>query len=234
MKLRFITIIIIITIITVILPSAALAATLSLAPSSGTFNKSCNFSLDIELDTAGASTDGTDTILFYDTSRLTASSISTGSLYGDYPGNNIDSGSGKIIISGIASVSSPYSGKGVFATVQFSVKDSAPTGATQIKFDFDPQDRSKTTDSNVVERGTVSDVLTSVTNGSFIVGSGTCAAISPTPRPEGQVIISTPSARPTYPTPAALPSAGTEELTFTIAIVGAVLTFLGILGLAIL
>ena len=64
--------------------------------------------MEIKLDTTGAQTDGTDAILIYDSSRLTATAITSGNIYPDYPGNNIDP-SGKINISGLASVSSAFS-----------------------------------------------------------------------------------------------------------------------------
>src|SRR3989344_4454303 len=165
----------------------AQAATLSLLPSSGTFNKWCTFSVEIKLDTTGAQTDGTDAILIYDSSRLTATAITSGNIYPDYPGNNIDDTSGKITISGLASVSSAFSGQGSLAVVNFTVKENAPTGATQVKFDFDSSDKAKTTDSNVVQRGTASDILNSVVNGSYTIGTGSCVAgaVSPTSVPRG-------------------------------------------------
>lgn len=236
-NITFITFIIITTFILV--PSAfAQQATLSLSPSSGTFNRSCNFTLDIRLDTAGAQTDGTDAILTYDSSRLAASSITSGNIYPDYPGNSIDDTNGKITVSGLASVSSAFSGQGSVATVKFTVKENAPTGATQIKFDFDPSDKSKTTDSNVVQRGTASDILSSVVNGNYTVGTGTCAAAQATPAPGGkggQGAVSTPSAKTLDQlVDKTGKGAGTPELTFTLAIVGSVLVVLGILGLALL
>lgn len=225
-------------------PATVLAATLSLSPASATFNKSCPFSLDIVLDTGDAQTDGTDAIVFYDNSRFSASSISTGSIYSDYPGNSIDDTNGKITISGLASVSSAFKGKGTLATISFTVKDNAQTGVSQIKFDFDPNDKSKTTDSNVVEHGTTNELLASVTNGSYTVGSGTCGA-SPSPAPGtggpgGTGTISkgvggaTPSAQPKSLDQAVGGKTGTPELTFTIAIIGSALTILGVLGLAFL
>ncbi len=225
-------------------------ATLSLDPANGTFNKGCNFSLNINLDTGGAQTDGTDAILIYDISRFSALSITNGTIYPDYPGNNIDLQAGKITISGLASVNTPFAGNGVFAKVNFKVNDAAPTGAAQITFDFDPNNKAKTTDSNVVERDTVVDLLNSVVNGSYIIGTGPCNAIqSPSPSPSrlplptvqprggpGSTSSSTPSATIT-PSPTEqtiLPSAGSEQFTFTVAIFGGALTILGILGLALL
>lgn len=222
-----------------VFPAYAMAATLSLSPVSGTFNKNCSFALDINLDTVGAQTDGTDAILLYDSSRFTATSISAGTIYSDYPGNNIDDAQGKVTVSGLASISQAFSGTGTLAKVNFMVKDTAPVGVSQIKFDFDANNKTKTTDSNVVERGTVADVLSSVTNGNYTIGSGTsCTAVaagSPvvpgTGGGKGGVGGATPSAEVPIKT---LPPAGTEQFTFTMVIVGSVLTVLGILGLALL
>lgn len=230
-------------------PVFAAAATLGLSPSTGTFNKGCPLALQINLNTGGAQTDGTDVILTYDTSRFNAISISSGSIYGDYPGNNIDATNGKITVSGLASVTSPFSGSGILATVNLQVLEAAPPGATQIKFDFDPANKSKTTDSNVVERGTVSDILSSVTNGNYTIGTGSCTAVATaTPTPAagggtglgqgstGGVVTATPSGGTISKggTDTSLPQAGTEQFTFTLVIVGSVLTVLGIFGLILL
>lgn len=217
-------------------PAQALAATLSLSPQSGTFNSGCNFSLEVILNAAGAQTDGTDAILIYDTARVSATAVSKGTIYEDYPGTNIDDSGGKITISGLASVSTPFSGNGTLATVNFTVKGSAPASATQIKFDFDPNDKTKTTDSNVVERGTIADVLSSVVDGNYTIGTGSC--IAPSPSPLGRGAPATPSAT-VQPSPRTIDDAvggkpGTPELTYALTIVGVVLTILGILGLAFL
>lgn len=223
-----------------LLPSSALAATLSLSPSSGTFNKGCQFGLDINLDTAGAETDGTDAILLYDNTRLTANSIDTElptKIYSDFPGSNIDDATGKITVSGLASVSQGFNGKGTLAKIYFTVKEAAPIGATQVKFDF--SSGGKTTDSNVVQRGTVADVLSSVTNGNYTIGTGSCTAPSPgfrTGQGQATIFVATPASQIfTQSIPVkTLPEAGSEQLTFTLAIIGSALTVLGILGLALL
>lgn len=219
------------------------SAILSLDPSSSTFNQGCGFPVNVYLDTGGARTDGTDAIINYDSSRFTATSITNGTIYPDYPGNNIDEATGKITVSGLASVNAPFSGKGVLATLNFTVKDTVSTGSTQITFEFDPQNKTDTRDSNVVtaQQGTVIDELNSVVNGNYIIGSGTCGAQS-TPPPAGSGINkgglnSTPAGQiktidqivdQTGRGP------GTPQLTFTLAIFGAILTVLGILGLALL
>ncbi|MCL4366008.1 cohesin domain-containing protein [Patescibacteria group bacterium] len=255
------------------LPQMASASTLSLDPANGTFNQGCTFPVNIMVDTTNAATgaqtqtDGTDAILLYVPSVLAGQSITNGTIYPDFPGNNIDNTAGKVTISGLASVSTPFAGKGVLATVNFTVASNAPPGATQVKFDFDPGAKDKTTDSNIVERGTVVDTLNAVFDGNYIIGTGPCGAgsIAASPSPgststatsgssatgtstgtsgsstgtfkpgtgggsaRGGVIISTPSSE--FKT---LPPAGSEKLTFTLAIVGSALTVLGILGIALL
>lgn len=239
-----------------VFPANALAATLSLSPSSGTFNRGCPVILDINVDTGGEDTDGTDAILIYDNSRLTANSSAINTelnpkIYTDFPGNNVDDSAGKITISGLASVASAFKGSGTLAKVTFTVKDTAPTGATVVKFDFDNNDKTKTTDSNVVKRGDVVDILSSVTNGNYTIGTGSCSGATPTPTPQQVTVLpatggqgtvyvqATPVAQIPYKT---LDQAvdrtgegpGTKELTYTVVIVGITLTVMGILGLALL
>lgn len=235
-----------------VFPASALAATLSLSPSSGIFNKGCPYTVDINLNASEAETDGTDAILIYDNSKLTATSINTElnpKIYSDYPGSNIDDAAGKITVSGLASVSSAFKGQGTLAKVVFTVKETAPTGATVVKFDYSGS--GNTTDSNVVERGSVTDILSSVTNGNYTIGTGVCSGTTPTPAPQQVTILpvtggqgtvyvqATPAAQVPYKT---LDQAvdrtgegpGTKELTYTVVIVGIALTVMGILGLTFL
>ncbi len=208
-------------------PALAAGGTLSLSPATGTFNKGCNFTLDIKVDTGGAQTDGTDAILVYDPTRFTAKTIRSGTIYTDYPGNAIDATAGRITVSGLSSVASAFSGSGTLASVDFVVVDNAPEGASQIKFDFDPNDKAKTTDSNVVERGTVVDILNSVTDGSYTVGTGSCTSTG-----KGGLIDSSSSAVVATPTPQALAKSGDTENLMVLVASGLALTLFGVLGLA--
>ncbi len=236
--------IIILALITLFSATPALASTLSLSPATGTFNKSCTFALDVLLDTQGALTDGTDAYLNFDSSRFTMNSIdTTGKIYPEYPGSGIDSQNpNRILISGLAAAGSPYSGSGKLATINFTVKDTSQTGLSQVTFDFDTNNKNSTIDSNVVKNGDSSETLTSVNNGSYTIGSGSCTSVTPSPAPRGGNIggsnISTPSATEIplkqIPTKESLPDGGTPEFTAAIAIVGSILTVLGILGLALL
>ncbi|MCR4305817.1 MAG: cohesin domain-containing protein, partial [Candidatus Daviesbacteria bacterium] len=144
---KYLALLLIFSFFSFIFPVAALAQTTSLEidPASGPFNKGCSFTLNVQLKTGGAATEGVDAIIAYDPSRLTADSLKKGTLFPDYPISNIDSASGKIAISAIASVGAPFTGSGVFASINFTVPSTAPTGTTQVNLDFDPNNKSKTT-----------------------------------------------------------------------------------------
>lgn len=227
-------------------PVYAAGATLSLSPAAGTFNQGCNFSVDILLDTGGAQTDGVDAILIYDPTRFTATVVRNGTIYPDYPGNVIDTQGGKVIVSGMASASSRYSGSGTLATVDFTVMSNAPAGVAKINLDFDPNDKTKTTDSNVAELNgsTTTDILNQVNNASYTIGTGVCPGVTPTPTPRGggsyySPVGGTPSAyTPTAtPIPTKTPVLGdTADVnpTLILTVVGGALTLLGILGAAFL
>ncbi len=229
-----------------LVPTEALAvgATLSLSPSSGTFNRGCNFALDIEVDTGDNVTDGVDIILLFDKAKLNAVTITedpNGNTYEDFPGKSIDNANGKITISGLAPIGSGFSGDGTVARVEFTVLG---TGVAQVNFDFNPNDPSKTTDSNVVQTGTIVDVLESVTNGSYSLGTGACSAQSPdadddsSPTPASSVSRGSTglgSSKGGVATGSAtLPEAGFSKPTVILAIIGGFLTIVGILGLALL
>lgn len=228
-------------------PAYALAATLTLSPASGTFNKGCNFNVNIKIDSAGQQVDGTDAIILYDQSKLTAS-ITAGTIFPEYPGTNADNEAGRLTVSGLASISSVFSGQGTLATINFTVKENAATGATIVKFDYDPTGKSasaacmssgvNTCDSNIVPRGSLIDILSSVSNGNYTIGTGTCAVVVPA---QGAVGIGGTSPQtqikeiPVKEVPIkTLPPAGSEQFTFMVAILGSALIVLGILGLVLL
>lgn len=212
--------------------------TLSLSPTSGTFNKGCSFSLEVKVDTGGAQTDGTDAIIFYDPTRFNAVKINNGTAYADYSGSNIDVKNGKITVSGLAT-GSTFSSSGTLATIDFKVLDAAPIGATQIKFDFDPNDKAKTIDSNIVEHGTVVDVLNQVQDGTYTIGSGVgCTDVpkgGPTGSTDSAIVFETQVPTKTIDDLTGNgKNSGSVETTIFFAITGTILTILGVIGLALL
>ena len=229
--------ILILTLITFLFSAQnAFAATLGLTPSTGNYARGCIIGLKINLDTQGAQTDGTDVILIYDPAQLSlqTSDIINGSIYQDYPGNSVDQAGGKVSISGISSVSTPFSGNGTFATVNFHVSPAA-SGVTQIKFDFDPNDKTKTVDTNVVERTTINELLNSVTDGTYtITQTGGCGTATGQGQlgsnGQGQAA----SSASAIPVKTVLPDTALSGPTMILAGVGMLLTVLGIAGLAMM
>lgn len=232
-------------------PVSAQAASLVFSPASGTLNKGCEVTIDIVLDTQGVQTDGTDVIALYTPSQLsiTTAGITNGTIYPEFPGNSVDSTGGKVGISGVSAVSSPFTGTGTFAKLKFRVADSLTAGTPiSLKFDFDPNNKTKTTDSNVVERGTIADVLSSVTDGNYTVGTGTCTGgVSTSPTGaltggQGQLLSGNGTGTNSAQFPVVQPTlndvtggpAGLLDNTFAVAGIGIVLVLLGAVGLAML
>lgn len=217
-------------------PVSAFASTLSLSRLSGTVNRGCDVTVAINLDTQGTQTDGTDAILLFDKNAFTAKTINSGAIYPDYPGNAVDNTNGKVTVSGLASVSQPFAGAGTLATVVFTANATAPTGTSTIRFDFDPANLSKTTDSNVVERSTIRDTLNSVTNGTYTIGTGACTQSSV----PGTIIPASGSGIPKGGTivdtgvPKTLPDSALEGPALVFAVLGGLLVVVGAIGLAFL
>lgn len=103
-------------------------------------------------------TDGTDLIITYDPKLLSASPLTLGTLYNDYPVNKIDSALGKITVSGISTGVKGIIPNGLFGTIVFSALSS---GQVAVTLDFVP---SSTVDTNVIEKDSGKDILEKVTN----------------------------------------------------------------------
>lgn len=219
-------------------PIFAAGATLSLSPAAGTFNKGCSFNVDILVDTGGNDIVGVDAISLYDSTRFNATSLTKGTIFVEFPGNSTDT-PGKVQVSGLTALDKVFSGSGVLGTVSFSVLDTAPTGASTIKFDFDASDKLKTTDSNIIKPNDEADILSSVTNGNYTIGSGSCSSNNNASSSSnlkgggGHGAVSTPSATPTPPAKV-LPPAGDNLSLLLFGLAGGMLTILGLLGVALL
>lgn len=154
-------------------PAAASAATLSLSPASGSHAAGSTFEVAINLDTGGVATNGTDAILRFDPNTLQVvdannssegTQVLAGSLYSNTTYNVVDNGAGKISFSGTKTGNSTgYSGSGTLATITFQALKAA--SASAVTFDFT---RNTTSDSNVIGSDST-DLLTSVTNGSYTI-----------------------------------------------------------------
>lgn len=113
---------------------------------------------------SSVATDGMDVILSYDPKLLSVTlgpgkiPVAVGTIYNDYPLNQVDEGVGRIAVSGITSQVGGIVARGTVGAVTFTAKAS---GKAKVAFDFTP---GSTTDSNIIETKTAQDVLGSVTD----------------------------------------------------------------------
>ncbi len=150
---------------------AAITATLSLSPTSGTTGLNQNFSVNIMLDTAGNATDGVDVFSVHfnpailqvvdDNGSLAGVQITPGSLMPATTANIVDNTAGTIQFSQASSGGSNFTGSGILATINFK---GVSGGTSAVTMDAN---LGNTSDSNVAFQGT--DLLASVTNASFTV-----------------------------------------------------------------
>lgn len=158
------------------------SATLKLTPATVSTSVGQTFTLGIELNTGGANSDGARVILKYDKNLLTATKITPGTIFKEYPSNaqSIDTATGILKVSGIADTTSTYNGTGTFASVEFTAK--AP-GTVQVGFDFTP---GSTTDTNVAtteaSTGAAIDILTAATGSAVTIAQGTIGGPTSQPR----------------------------------------------------
>ncbi len=151
--------------------SSAQAATLSLSPSSGSNSVGNIFTVTILLNTQSQAVDGVDIrYLNYSPTLLEVQDentsqagvqISAGTLFGNTVANSVDTANGRISFSQVAAGGATYSNaaNATLATMRFKV---LTTGTAPVTFSFTS---GSTADTNVAAGG--SDVLTSVTNGSY-------------------------------------------------------------------
>lgn len=137
--------------------------------------------LTIRVATGGKSTDATDLVLKFDPQLLESSSqnIKLGKIYQEFAVAEVDQDSGEVKISGITSPGGKgFTGIGELATVDFKALRS---GKSVISVDFQ---KDTTFDSNIVESGTVRDILSQVFNKEVFVGSQQTTTVSKSDKKE--------------------------------------------------
>jgi hypothetical protein len=149
--------------------------TMSLSPSSGTFDVGTSFSVDIKLD-SGVATSGAQAFLDYDATQLevkdadsstAGTQIVAGNMFDNYTTNTVSGSRITIVASNNPDVL--FVGSGTFGTINFKV---IGTNTSNVSFDFSPGDLTKT---GVFEPQTGVNILTSATGASFTVNVPTVA-----------------------------------------------------------
>lgn len=162
-----------------IFPKAEVAGpSLALEPSVGMYPLGTDFNINIVLDTFGQPADGADVrYLNYNPTELevqdadsntTGVQIQAGTVFPNYVGNEVDSATGQIRISGYNNPGADgFVGSGVFATITFrALKDATPSNVT---FDFMA---GSTSDTNIADHNNPgTDMLAGVINGQYTLGT---------------------------------------------------------------
>lgn len=136
------------------------------------------FKVDILLNTAGQGVSGAGVKVVFDPYYLSATSISIGSIFADYPAAIIDNDKGLITISGI--VSSPtdlYTGTDTFASITFHPSHA---GETKVKYNYVP---GSTTDSNIAVMTGNGDILGEVNELTISISGESVETPTPTSTP---------------------------------------------------
>lgn len=145
-------------------PQGVQAAALQLSPPGGTLDVDETMDVKINLSlSSGESVSGVDAELTFDNDKLQVTTIEESSLFNTYPISTYSNDNGTIQVSGITETGSSLSDGGTLATLTFKGKSS---GTAAVTFDFTS---GSTTDSNVAEADTDTDLLESVVNGSYTV-----------------------------------------------------------------
>lgn len=143
--------------------AAVANASLALSPATGdyTFAVGTSYPVGIVLDSAGKTIDGVDIVINFDPTkaRVEGTSLSTTSIFEQYPQNEVDNARGIIKLSGLTFTPKPLTG--IITTFRFQplVK-----GEVNFTFSFTP---GATTDTNIADHDTAKDILGSVENGRY-------------------------------------------------------------------
>ncbi len=152
-------------------------AALSLYPANGAYKKGSTLSLKVNIDPNSNKIDVVDILLSFDPTKLKVTSIvgqvGTYSQY-NFPADNYDNLKGRIELNlADADGIGMFNSKNTLAVINFKVNDSAQNNL-EVKFDFDPNNPTKITDSNTLKQNELSDILRSVTNGFYTVLPDSC------------------------------------------------------------
>ena len=146
----------------------------SFIPFKSTVKKNCDHAVNIYLDTGGKFIDGVDVIIKFNPNVIADTTFFDGVLPFDKYEVNDDNTRDFITISAPTPTNKPFRGSGIFGRIVFKVKPNPPVSTLDLSFDFDPNDKGKTTDSNIVEDKTLKDILSYVVNGNYQITSGSC------------------------------------------------------------
>jgi hypothetical protein len=153
-----------------------------MSPSTAALVEGCDNTIDIKIDTEGQSTNAADVIIHYDPTKITildsdatlaGIQIKPGNIYQAYFGNQVDTGTGEIRLTG-ASFMGSFTGVGTFGSIEF--KGNAGVTTADFTIEFTGAGPYVSLDSNIADTLTSNDLLSGVLNGSYTFTTGFCFA----------------------------------------------------------
>lgn len=158
--------------------ATASAATFAISPSTQSFPRQCNRTINILINASGQSSNAAEAFVDYNPSEITiidsnasqpGVQVRTGDAFETYIYNQVDTGAGRIRLAGASFVNFLTSEK-VFGSIEFTTT----AGTNSSGFTIFTNPASPTTDSNIADSSTNLDLLSGTTNGSFTFVSGPC------------------------------------------------------------
>jgi len=163
-----------------IAPDITNASTFEFEPAIMEYNQGCSYSVNIIIDTNGVESNSADIIINYDPFKIdildsnlikSGLQIQPGTVYDTYFGNQIDTNTGEIRLTG-ATFSGSFNGRGTFASIKFKSKSSITSADFNINIIGTGENISL--DSNIVSAISSNDTLSSVINGKYTFISKSC------------------------------------------------------------
>ena len=150
--------------------NSAHAAKFGLSPGSSELRQGCKYTVDIIVNTEGASTRGADAFLSYNPDEIEILDIDPGVVYKSYPGKIFGNGSIRITA---FSQDGLFNGRGVLARIAFRSKPGVEF--SKIYFNYSP---GATTDSNIAGEN-ANDILDGVYGAEYTFIPGPCVVEVP-------------------------------------------------------
>lgn len=122
-------------------PNASAVPSLVMTSSSNHLKVGETVTTTLTLDTAGNNTDAATAVITYNPSVLEYVKVENGPIYKEYLAPKVDQKLGHITVTGLATETTYFKGKGIFASLTFKAKGK---GETIIDFDFKPKAADKT------------------------------------------------------------------------------------------
>ena len=154
-------------------PAEAAGAYFDLSPSSGAYYIGQPFFVNVMINTASIETDAADIVLYYDPTYLEiidslpaipGTQIEPGAIYQMYPGNEVDTATGRIRLTAFSMLTTYNSGSGEGLLAKIHFRGKQVTAGTPVSFEYTPGDSH---DCNIAETMTSRDILSSVTGGIY-------------------------------------------------------------------